>query len=83
MSSSQTYIYKKLKPPTQIGGTHYSDRSIQPIEYINANHLGYHEGNIIKYITRYPYKNGIEDLKKALWYLEDLIKQQEQQCMKR
>jgi hypothetical protein len=63
-----------MKPASQVGGTHYEDRAIQPIEYINANNLGYHEGNIVKYITRYQYKNGIEDLEKALWYLNDLIK---------
>lgn len=72
--SPEAVIYEQqFKPATQVGGTHYSDRAIQPIEYINANTLGYHEGNIIKYITRYKYKNGLEDLKKALWYLEDLI----------
>ena len=59
----------------QIGGTHYSSKSIQPIDYINANNLGFHQGNILKYITRYKDKNGIEDLKKARWYIEDLIKQ--------
>lgn len=64
------------KPADQIGGTHYSDRGIQPIEYINANDLGYHEGNIIKYISRYKFKNGLEDLLKAQWYINDLIKQQ-------
>jgi len=75
MSSPQSIIYEQQsKPSAQVGGTHYSDRAIQPIEYINANKLGYHEGNITKYITRYKYKNGLEDLKKALWYLEDLIK---------
>lgn len=58
----------------QVGGTHYSDKSIQPIEYINSNNLGFHQGNIVKYITRYKQKNGVEDLEKALWYLDDLIK---------
>lgn len=62
------------RPADQVGGTHYSDKKIQPIEYITANNLGYHVGNIIKYITRYKDKNGLEDLKKCKWYLEDLIK---------
>ena len=35
--------------------------------------MNYIEGNIIKYTTRYKFKNGIEDLKKAKWYLEKLI----------
>ena len=59
----------------QIGGTHYSSKPIQPIDYINANNLGFHQGNILKYITRYKDKNGVEDLKKARWYIDDLIKQ--------
>jgi hypothetical protein len=65
------------KPSDQIGGTHYSSKAIQPIEYINANQLNYHQGNVIKYITRYKDKNGIEDLHKAIWYIEDLIKLEE------
>lgn len=57
----------------QVGGSHYKDMSIQPIEYIIANKLGYIEGNIIKYISRYKSKNGLEDLKKAKHYLDILI----------
>lgn len=52
---------------------HYRAGGIQPIEYIDANKLGYYEGNILKYITRYKMKNGVEDLEKAKWYLERLI----------
>lgn len=36
------------------------------------------QGNIIKYILRWPKKNGLEDLKKARWYLEQLIKEKEE-----
>lgn len=56
---------------------HYMRHKIQPIEFIIANNLSYLEGNIIKYITRYKYKNGVEDLKKAKQYLIWLIQQQE------
>lgn len=49
-----------------------------PIECINvARHMRFNVGNIIKYLWRFDKKNGIEDLKKARWYLEDLIKQLE------
>lgn len=58
---------------TQIGGSHYKKIKIQPIEYILANDLGFCEGNVVKYITRYPDKNGVEDLKKAKHYIEFLI----------
>ena len=61
----------------QIGGTHYRDKAIQPIEYILANDLGFCEGNIIKYVSRYKDKNGLEDLKKAKHYLEFLIEEVE------
>jgi major membrane immunogen (membrane-anchored lipoprotein) len=58
---------------TQVGGTHYKDKKIQPIEYILANNLGYIEGNVVKYITRYKDKNGIEDLVKIKQYIDILI----------
>lgn len=56
----------------QVGGQHY-DLAIQPIEYIHANKLGFIEGNIIKYISRWRNKNGIEDLKKVEHYLQLLM----------
>lgn len=53
---------------------HYTkDVNIEPITYILDHDMGYIEGNIIKYITRYKLKNGVEDLKKAGWYLDRLI----------
>ena len=57
----------------QIGGIHYKDRAIQPVTYIHANHLGFCEGNVVKYVTRWKQKNGIADLEKAKHYLELLI----------
>jgi hypothetical protein len=57
---------------TQTGGTHYQV-AIQPWDYIVANNLGYLEGNVIKYVTRYKNKGGIEDLRKAQHYLAKLI----------
>ena len=57
----------------QIGGTHYSNLAIEPIDFITANNLGFCEGNVIKYISRWKAKNGVEDLKKARWYIDFLI----------
>lgn len=57
----------------QIGGNHYKSKTIQPVEYIHANNIGYFEGNVIKYVTRWKDKNGIQDLEKAIHYLELLI----------
>jgi hypothetical protein len=57
----------------QVGGSHYRDKGIQPIIYIHANNLGFCEGNVVKYVTRWRDKNGVADLKKAIHYLELLI----------
>ncbi len=56
---------------------HYAQHPIQPIEFIMANKLGYCEGNIVKYVTRYNLKNGVEDLRKARNYLNILIEEHE------
>jgi hypothetical protein len=61
----------------QEGGDHYRKLAIQPIEYIQANGLGFHEGNVLKYITRWKDKDGIKDLRKAVHYLELLIEHTE------
>lgn len=57
----------------QVGGSHYKDLKIQPIEYIHANAIPFAEGNIIKYVTRWRSKNGVKDLEKAKHFIELLI----------
>jgi len=57
----------------QVAGTHYKDKAIQPWDYIIANELGYLEGNIVKYVSRWRDKGGLDDLKKAQHYLAKLI----------
>jgi hypothetical protein len=57
----------------QEGGSHYKKLPIQPVEYIHANELGYFEGNVVKYVTRWRDKAGIQDLLKAKHYIELLI----------
>ena len=52
---------------------HYVGLGITPLEYIISNELDFLEGNVIKYITRYPHKGGVNDLLKARTYLEKLI----------
>lgn len=63
----------------QVGGNHYKDLKIQPVEYIMENSIPYVEGCVIKYVTRWRNKNGVEDLKKARHFLDILIQQQEKQ----
>jgi len=58
---------------TQVGGNHYKDMAIQPIEFTMKNNLNFCQGNVIKYICRYKNKNGIEDLKKVKHYVDLLI----------
>lgn len=58
---------------TQVGGSHYTDCAIQPIEYIWANKLGFSEGNIVKYVTRWRSKGGVKDLEKAKHHIALLI----------
>ena len=61
---------------TQIVGSHYKRHKIQPIDFIYDNQIGFIEGNIIKYVMRHKHKNGLEDLKKALHYLQILIEKE-------
>ncbi len=57
----------------QVQGNHYKDLRIQPVEFIHANGIGYFEGSVIKYVTRWRKKNGIVDLEKAKHFIELLI----------
>lgn len=80
-------LYTKEEPKDQaatdkqVGGSHYQ-LPIQPIEYILANGLGYCEANVVKYVSRWRNKGGIQDLKKAIHYLEMLIEQEEKDASK-
>ena len=62
----------------QIGGSHYSRLKIDPYEYSMQNELNPLQMNAIKYVTRYNFKNGIEDLKKAKHTIDRLIEYEEQ-----
>jgi hypothetical protein len=78
MSSAEEVIYdsraKKISNP--IEPTHYTDLKITPLEYIEANeeYLTWNLCNVIKYVSRHKMKKGLEDLKKAEWYLKNEIK---------
>lgn len=65
---------------TQVNGTHYKELAIQPVEYIHGNGIGYMEGNVIKYVTRWRSKGGIADLHKAKHYIELLIELEQKQA---
>jgi hypothetical protein len=57
----------------QIGGNHYKDMAIQPVEFITANDLGFLEGNVVKYICRHHAKNGAQDIQKAIHYCQLIL----------
>ncbi len=61
----------------QIGGGHYKDMPIQPVEFIHKNGIGFCEGAAIKYLCRWRVKNGLEDLKKARHFIDLLIEMEE------
>lgn len=59
---------------SQVQGNHYKDMPIQPVEFTHKNNLNFCQGSVVKYISRYKKKNGIEDLKKAKHFVELLAK---------
>ena len=57
----------------QVAGDHYKSLKIQPVEYIHANGLGFCEGSVVKYVTRWRDKGGVKDLEKAKHFIDLLI----------
>lgn len=57
----------------QEAGDHYKNMRIQPVEFCQANGLGYCESSVIKYVCRHKRKNGAEDIRKAIHFLELLL----------
>ena len=57
----------------QVGGDHYKDCVIQPVEYIIKNKLDFLEGNVVKYITRHKTKGQEEDIRKVIHYCELIL----------
>lgn len=69
----------EAKSQPQMNGGHYEKLGIEPIEvmrqWFTPEELrGFYRGNILKYIGRYRNKGGMEDLRKAQWYLDELLK---------
>lgn len=61
----------------QVGGNHYKQMAIQPVEYVLKNGIGYAEGCVIKYVSRWRAKGGVEDLRKARHFIDLLIEHEE------
>lgn len=73
---SNVRLNKENPLKNQVGGDHYKRFKIQPTEFIHRNNIGFIEGNVIKYVCRHKLKNGVEDIDKAIHYLE-LLKELE------
>lgn len=72
-----TTVASRSAIDVQVGGQHYKDMAIQPITYIMANGITFIEGNVIKYVSRWKKKGGVQDLKKARHMLDVLIENEE------
>tara|TARA_R110002012_G_scaffold156209_3_gene317075 strand:+ start:4597 stop:5046 length:450 start_codon:yes stop_codon:yes gene_type:complete len=72
--ASEDELEETKAASSQVGGDWYSSQEIEPIEYTIANNLGYCEGNVCKYVTRHHLKGGAEDIRKAIHYLEFILK---------
>jgi hypothetical protein len=73
---TKTDLQKEAMKATlkQVGGSHYKDCKIQPVEFIVGNDLTFLEGNIIKYITRHRRKGeGRKDIEKVIHYAEMIL----------
>ena len=57
----------------QVGGDHYTSKAIQPWDFIVSNNLPFLEGNVVKYVSRWRDKGGVQDLHKARHYLDKLL----------
>lgn len=79
MPSFEEHLGATKPQKNNIEPLHYTDLKISPLEYIEANdgEFSWSIANVIKYVSRYKRKNGLEDLKKAKWYLEYEIKKYE------
>ena len=86
--SDLTFDPPSKQPDMVNSPAHYGSGRIECIEYIEdflttEEFIGYLRGNIAKYLHRFRYKNGIEDLKKAEWYLGRLTEvMEDQECSK-
>ena len=66
-------VMQKAALDVQVGGDHYKKKAIQPVQYCMANGIGFMEGCVIKYVSRWRDKGGIQDLEKARHFLDMLI----------
>jgi len=65
------------KMKDNVNPNHYKQGNIEVIDFILDQKFSYMEGNVVKYLSRYKHKNGLEDVKKARWYIDKIIRELE------
>jgi len=70
-------VQEPVQPDPVNHPPHYKAGGIETIDFIEAKRLGYHLGNVVKYISRAQHKGGMQDLLKAQWYLNRAIEKGE------
>ena len=70
-------VQEPVQPDPVNHPPHYKAGGIETIDFIEAKLLGYHLGNVVKYISRAQHKGGMQDLLKAQWYLNRAIEKGE------
>ena len=71
-------LVKESKSTHQVGGTHYAEMAVQPWDFYKAifspsGYCDYHVGSVISYLSRHRKKGGLQDLKKALHHMQELV----------
>jgi hypothetical protein len=69
----ECFTQPEIPREAQIGGNHYKKMVIQPVEYIAMNGLSFLQGSVIKYVSRYKAKGGLQDLEKAKHCIDLMI----------
>ena len=67
----------KIQEKEKVNHPDHYNKGIETIDYIESWNMNFAQGNVVKYVSRYAMKGGLEDLRKAKWYLDRLIELEE------
>ena len=73
MEKQRGVVFMNSKEKDNIKPDHYGNSEIDVIRFCQANNLDFMQGNVIKYITRYRKKNGLEDIRKTVEYINRIL----------
>ena len=73
MEKQRGVVFMNNKEKDNIKPDHYRNSEIHVIRFCQSNNLDFMQGNVIKYITRYRKKNGLEDIRKAVEYINRIL----------